>query len=227
MDDRNCISGIRVEAHGEKVLIQGAFNFHRISLEWLLNWYISSIFLLRISIERLRSFLCLFLKHEMEIYFRKKGFQKIITILSVFIWIYINNLLSFYNMWTAGGTVRINGKDYTSNIQEKPFLSRHLYVKQATSLFKMIRGFGFRILYGFRRVSISVDPFYDNKVKYLKTFSGLWPGVFAPLVCCITSCYWFWNLLVAVFLLLLIVNVNKLQCDKFSFSLLQRINLKF
>ena len=63
-----------------------------------------------------------------------------------------------------GDNVIINGVDYSSSIETSPFLSRVVYVKQATSLFKLIRGFGFRVLYGYRRIYVSVDPFYDNKV---------------------------------------------------------------
>ena len=63
-----------------------------------------------------------------------------------------------------GSSVKINGDDYSASIENQPFLSRNLYVKQATSLFMLIRGFGFRVLFGFRRVYISIDPFYDNKV---------------------------------------------------------------
>lgn len=69
-----------------------------------------------------------------------------------------------------GDIVKINGQDYSSYIKEQPYLSRNLYVKQATSLFKMVRGFGFRVLYGYQRIFISVDPFYDNKVAILHNY---------------------------------------------------------
>ena len=68
-----------------------------------------------------------------------------------------------------GSSVKINGDDYSASIENQPFLSRNLYVKQATSLFMLIRGFGFRVLFGFRRVYISIDPFYDNKVRICST----------------------------------------------------------
>lgn len=69
-----------------------------------------------------------------------------------------------------GDIVKINGKDLTSFIREQPYLSSTLYVKQATSKFMMIKGFGFRVLFGYRQIFISVDPFYDNKVRQ-KCFS--------------------------------------------------------
>ena len=65
----------------------------------------------------------------------------------------------------SGDMVRINGEDMTAFVKQQPYSSRTLYVKQATSIFKMVRGFGFRVLYGFRRIYVSVDPFYDNKVR--------------------------------------------------------------
>ncbi|XP_052224799.1 SCO-spondin-like [Dreissena polymorpha] len=66
-----------------------------------------------------------------------------------------------------GGSVQVNGQDYTAYIQDKPYLSHHLYVKQVTSLFKLVRGFGFRVLYGQRRIYVSVESFYDNKIQGL------------------------------------------------------------
>jgi len=64
----------------------------------------------------------------------------------------------------SGDNVKINGNDYSAYIKEQPYLSRNLYVKQATSLFKLVRGFGFRVLVGYQRIYVSVDTFYDNKV---------------------------------------------------------------
>lgn len=60
--------------------------------------------------------------------------------------------------------VFINGLDYTDHINKKPYWTRTLYVKQATTLFKLVKGFGFRVLFGFRRIYVNLDPFFDNKV---------------------------------------------------------------
>ncbi|XP_064613991.1 LOW QUALITY PROTEIN: SCO-spondin-like [Liolophura sinensis] len=74
---------------------------------------------------------------------------------------------------TRGATVRIE-KDFSVTINGRemsrslPYSSRNIYVKQVTSLFKMISGFGFQILYdGDSRVYIKVEPFFKNKIRGL------------------------------------------------------------
>ena len=59
------------------------------------------------------------------------------------------------------GDVALNGEVLTM-----PFSNDEIYVKQVTSLFKLIRGFGFHILYdGAQRIYVNLGPFYLNKVN--------------------------------------------------------------
>ena len=61
--------------------------------------------------------------------------------------------------------VEINGEKL-ADPRLKPFANRYLYVKRVTSLFMMIQGFGFRILYDrLGKILISLDPFYANNVS--------------------------------------------------------------
>lgn len=63
-------------------------------------------------------------------------------------------------------TALIKGTTY--NLAQYPFHSKFLYVKKATSLFVIIRGFGFKILYSpLGRLYLKFDPFYKNKVNLL------------------------------------------------------------
>lgn len=58
------------------------------------------------------------------------------------------------------GGVSINGDLITL-----PFSNDKFYIKQVTSLFKLVRGFGFRILYdSAQRLYINLNPYYLNKV---------------------------------------------------------------
>lgn len=51
------------------------------------------------------------------------------------------------------------------NILTLPFSNENIYVKQVTSLFKLIRGFGFHILYdSAQRVYVNLGPHYLDKV---------------------------------------------------------------
>ncbi|XP_052794204.1 uncharacterized protein LOC128227575 [Mya arenaria] len=78
-----------------------------------------------------------------------------------------NNVTIRGGILDAPDILLINDVDYSGTINVQPYISRHIYVKQASSLFKLIRGFGFRILYGFRRIYVSLDPFFDNRVQGL------------------------------------------------------------
>ena len=60
-------------------------------------------------------------------------------------------------------SVTVNGNE--ANL---PFVSEVVYIKQATSIFKMVKVFGMTILYdGNQRLYITAQPFYDNKVSML------------------------------------------------------------
>ena len=58
----------------------------------------------------------------------------------------------------------INEVEY-DNLRTQPFTDRYIYVKTITSLFTIIRGFGFKVLYApLGRVYLVFDPYYINKV---------------------------------------------------------------
>ena len=62
----------------------------------------------------------------------------------------------------------INTKHFTaSSLESSPFHNEHIYVKRVTSLFLLVRGFGFRVLFDPNgRIYITLDPFYMNKVSH-------------------------------------------------------------
>lgn len=50
---------------------------------------------------------------------------------------------------------------------QKPYFSERVFVKQATSLFMMVRGFGFQLLYDRNgRIYLTLEPYYINKVTH-------------------------------------------------------------
>lgn len=60
------------------------------------------------------------------------------------------------------GNVKLNGETL-----QLPFSNDQFYVKKVTSLFKLIRGFGFYIMYdGDQRIYLNLGPFYMNKVSF-------------------------------------------------------------
>ena len=63
-----------------------------------------------------------------------------------------------------GFSAYINGV-YYEDLKTEPFSNGNMYVKTITSLFTVVRGFGFHILYApLGRVYIIFDPYYLNKV---------------------------------------------------------------
>ena len=61
-------------------------------------------------------------------------------------------------------TATINGVDY-DDLKTEPFSNGNIYVKTITSLFTIVRGFGFKVLYApLGRVYVIFDPYYLNKV---------------------------------------------------------------
>ena len=74
----------------------------------------------------------------------------------------------------TGKTLTINSMDYSDTIDKTPYYSKHLFVKQATSRFRMVRGFGFKVLYDTNKLLyITLDPFYAHKVSDLMISSIL------------------------------------------------------
>lgn len=65
-------------------------------------------------------------------------------------------------------TVRVNGGetiDLSAEIENKPYHSKHIYVKVPTSKFRMVKGFGFKILYDQRRAMyVYLAPYFAKKV---------------------------------------------------------------
>ena len=65
------------------------------------------------------------------------------------------------------GAVTINGDVYTDAAYSmyRPFKDDHVYVQKVTSLFYLIAGNGFKILYDpSGRIYITLDPYYKEKV---------------------------------------------------------------
>lgn len=59
----------------------------------------------------------------------------------------------------------INSEDY-DDLNIVPYHNMYIYVKQVTSLFVIIRGFGFKVLYAKTgRIYMTFDPYYANKVR--------------------------------------------------------------
>ncbi|KAH3718097.1 hypothetical protein DPMN_060896 [Dreissena polymorpha] len=55
-----------------------------------------------------------------------------------------------------------------NNPKSLPYTDSMVYVKKVTSLFRLIRGFSFHILYdGAQRIYISLAPYYEGKVSFL------------------------------------------------------------
>lgn len=53
------------------------------------------------------------------------------------------------------------------DLVSQPFYSPYIFAKKVTSLFVLIQGFGFKILYApTGRIYLKFDPFYVNKVWY-------------------------------------------------------------
>jgi hypothetical protein len=67
----------------------------------------------------------------------------------------------------ADYTAMINGISY-ADLALEPFSNEFMYVKKLTSLFVMIRGFGFKVLYsGNGRIYVTLDPYFMKKVQGL------------------------------------------------------------
>src|SRR6218665_3618542 len=65
----------------------------------------------------------------------------------------------------------VNGYELQNAFES--YMNENIYVKQVTSLFVLVQGFGFRVLYDRNgRIYVRLDPFYGGKVS-IKTLGLL------------------------------------------------------
>ena len=66
----------------------------------------------------------------------------------------------------SDGAVTINGDAYT-DLDFSAFIDEYIYMKKVTSLFYMIRGYGFKILYDPNgRIYIILEPYFKDGVSF-------------------------------------------------------------
>lgn len=58
------------------------------------------------------------------------------------------------------------GEQELKNIDTQPFHSKHMYIKSASNKYRMVKAFGFKVLFDKRRaVYIYLAPYFANKVS--------------------------------------------------------------
>lgn len=85
--------------------------------------------------------------------------------------LYTKDQLTYRISVDVNFVILVNGNQLESAFE--PYMNENIYVKQVTSLFILIQGFGFRILYDRNgRIYVRLDPFYAGKVS-IKTLGSV------------------------------------------------------
>ncbi len=93
---------------------------------------------------------------------------------------------SYGVMCTSGIKIRVDDGDHVTVVElksqqneaiinnfvynlENPYTDKLIYVKMVTTLFRMVKGYGFTVLYDINgRIYIEMSPYFTNKVSTLQ-----------------------------------------------------------